>query len=66
MEEMTHEQQINNLIPEAERIARERVRKIGKAWNWRTGAGQKRYRYDYWTREFHQAMNELARDRELR
>ena len=57
---------INALIPEAEKIARQRVREIGKAWNPRKGRDGNLYRMDYWTREFHNAMNELASDRGLR
>ncbi len=63
---MTYSEQIDALIPEAEKIANQKVREIGKAWNWRKGVDGKKFRWDYWTAEFHKAMNELAAGRGLR
>ncbi len=43
---MTYEESIDALIPEAEEIANQRVREIGKAWNPRKGPDGKIYRED--------------------
>uniref|UniRef100_A0A6M3JKS9 Uncharacterized protein n=1 Tax=viral metagenome TaxID=1070528 RepID=A0A6M3JKS9_9ZZZZ len=63
---MTYSESIDALIPEAEKIANERVRQIGKKWNPRKGTDGKIYRFDYFSREFHNAMNELAKAKGLR
>jgi hypothetical protein len=63
---MTYEESIDALIPEAEKIANERVRQIGKKWNPRKGPDGKIFRYDYFTFEFHKAMNRLAAEKGLR
>lgn len=63
---MTHIEKIDALIPEAEKIAIRRVREFGKAWNWRIGAEGNKFRWDYWTQFFHEAMNELCKRERLR
>jgi hypothetical protein len=49
----------NSLIPEAEERAKQRLKVFGKAWNWRKGAEDKRFRWDYLTQFFHEEMNRL-------
>jgi hypothetical protein len=51
------------LIPEAEEIARQRVKEIGKKGNWRKGVDGKKFKYDYFTREFHLAMDNLVKEK---
>ncbi len=52
-----------NLISEAEDIARQRVKEIGKRGNWRKGVDGKKFKWDYFSSFFHKAMNELAKER---
>jgi len=63
---MTYSESIDALIPEAEKIANERVREIGKKWDPRKGPDGKIFRYDYFTRFFHEEMNRLASEKGLR
>ena len=60
-----HEAAIDALIPEAEETANLMV-ELGKAWTPRKGPDGKIFRYDYFTREFHNAMNRLASEKGLR
>lgn len=47
------------LIPEAEKIAKQRVQEIGKDSDWRTGVEGKKFKWDYFSEEFHKEMNRL-------
>ena len=65
--ETKYEQEINKLIPLAERIAEERMKERGTSEvRHRVGANGSRFIYSYKTFYFHQAMNELAYEKGLR
>lgn len=64
--ELTYEQQINALIPEASKLADVRTKALPYKTEWRTGLGSILYNWDYWTQFFHEEMNKLAREAGLR
>ncbi len=61
-----YEAAIDALIPEAEKIAKQRVEEIGKEWDLCIGIDGKKFRWNYQSAEFHKAMNRLAAEKGLR
>jgi len=65
------EKEINSHIPEASRIARDKVKVLSTPWVYKDGVKtgsmrDTRYKHDLWTEYFHQAMNKLTADAGLR
>ena len=62
-----YEEQINALIPEASRLATEKLRKSKKdRFILRPGADGKPFKWCRWSEFFHESMCKLARDAGLR
>jgi len=56
-----YEQNINSLIPFAEKEAHRKVTELGKKREPRTGKDGKLFYWDFWSEFFHAAMNSMSR-----
>jgi len=57
---------VDALVPFAERAALKRVKKLGKETEERIGVSGKPYIWDFLTQFFHEEMNRMCREKEIR
>ena len=61
-----YKDKVDALVDFAEKAAQERVKKLGRETEERIGVSGKPYKWDFLTQFFHEEMNRMCREKELR
>ena len=62
----TYKDKVDALVPFAEAEALKRVKELGKETEERIGVSGKPYKWDFLTQFFHEEMDRMCREKELR
>ena len=62
----TYKDKVDALVDFAEKAAQKRVKKLGKETEERIGKDGKPFNWDFFTEFFHEEMNMMYREKELR
>ena len=62
----TYKDKVDALVDFAEKAAQERVKKLGKKTEERIGKDGKPFNWDFFTEFFHEEMDRMCREKELR
>jgi len=62
----TYKDKVDALVDFAEKAAQKRVKKLGKETEERIGKDGKPFNWDFFTEFFHEEMNMMCREKELR
>ena len=62
----TYKDKVDALVDFAEKAAQERVKKLGRETEERIGKDGKLFKWCFFTQFFHEEMNRMCREKELR